>query len=292
MTIGGPTVTTFRVELRSETGGKSASSLHTRFWGFALFLDSPRVVSGKEFGSPFVGKERCPPRKAGRKGNGATGPEIQSGQVDRHSKGIVRIPPGPFSSRCVPDWTGTLRRLARERTDPSEGISACGATPDRDCRTLPCVRGPSCGRVSVAAPHDRAIESPLELCEGLVGPNPGVVPFRGDGRGMTQRLANALDRHSAVLRSLCEGCAERLQPAKPHSWTCKPLCDRRFISPPNAPGALSGRPTRARAPQHTVPRLHTWNARGGRDALCPREASSSVMVPGIAPRRWRRVYVR
>src|SRR3989454_6742942 len=64
--------------------------------GIQLFFSSPLVVMRKEFGSPLSKKEKCPPRRAGMKGIGATGPEIQSGQIDRHSKGIVRIPPGPL----------------------------------------------------------------------------------------------------------------------------------------------------------------------------------------------------
>ncbi len=67
--------------------------------GIQLFLTSPLVVMRKEFGSPLSKKEKCPPRRAGMKGIGATGPEIQSGQIDRHSKGIVRIPPGPLFLR-------------------------------------------------------------------------------------------------------------------------------------------------------------------------------------------------
>ena len=31
-------------------------------------------------------------------GKDATGPEIQSGLIDGHSKGLVRIPSGPYQS--------------------------------------------------------------------------------------------------------------------------------------------------------------------------------------------------
>src|SRR5437867_3920198 len=87
-------------------------------------------------------------------------------------------------------------------------VTTCG-------KVLPTGFGFSRGKVQISSPwdytHGRPRELLLEVGEGVVRPDPGIVRLRRLRRLVAERLAHGLDRDAVVLRDLGERAPEHPQ---------------------------------------------------------------------------------